>query len=142
MLDLGKRLAEMALLPVHYERDQQWQTAGAGSAAQRRTLLSPNVMAVNIGGSGFAITRQIALDLNEPSSWDAQSPVDYTQVPNRAGKDFFVYMCHLQSGGGAALVISANSTYPSGYSPSTSRKVAGFHCLCMGTGTEERRRRT
>lgn len=33
------------------------------------------------------------------------------------------------------LVLSANSTVPTGYNANTSRKIGGFHCLCANVGS-------
>ena len=33
------------------------------------------------------------------------------------------------------IVLSANSTVPTGYTESSSRKIGGFHCLCADVGT-------
>lgn len=136
MNQLDQILSQHAYGPVHYERDQNWQQQGVSTAAERYTLLSPNILSANINGVGYALTAQKAIDLSQAASWDTQAPTDYTQAANRAGKDFFVYACQPASGIAPVILLSANSTYPSGYGPSTSRKIAGFHCLCMGTGTD------
>ena len=36
---------------------------------------------------------------------------------------------------GIKLVLSANSTVPTGYNANTSRKIGGFHCLCANVGS-------
>lgn len=55
---------------------------------------------------------------------------------NRAGKDLYVYACTPSSSQIApTFVISDNSTYPSGYTATNSRKIGGFHCLCVAVGT-------
>lgn len=41
------------------------------------------------------------------------------------GTNYFVYA--VQQSGAIGFVLSANSTYPSGYSAATSRKIGGFH---------------
>lgn len=43
------------------------------------------------------------------------------------GKDYFVYICLPASGSTPEYKISLASTYPSGYSAATSRKIGGFH---------------
>jgi hypothetical protein len=42
------------------------------------------------------------------------------------GTDYFVYLC-LPDSGSPEIVISANATYPAGFSASNSRKIGGFH---------------
>ncbi len=43
------------------------------------------------------------------------------------GTDYYVYLCDPGSDADEQYIISANSTYPSGYSAITSRKIGGFH---------------
>ncbi len=50
-----------------------------------------------------------------------------------AGKDYYVYACH--SSGQIVVKVSLNSTFPAGFSASTSRKIGGFHTLCAAVGT-------
>ena len=66
--------------------------------------------------------------LNTSGNWDGVG--SYETASNRAGKDFYVYL--LSAGG---VILSNSSTYPSGYTSSNSRKIAGFHCLCTAVGT-------
>ena len=65
--------------------------------------------------------------LNTAGNWDDSS---YATASNRAGKDFYVYL--LSAGG---VILSNNSSVPTGYTSSNSRKIAGFHCLCVAVGT-------
>ena len=43
-----------------------------------------------------------------------------------AGKDYCIYLVT-----GGNLKVSLNSTYPSGYNTTTSKKIGGFHTLCV-----------
>ena len=47
-----------------------------------------------------------------------------------AGKDYYVYVCE-----DGEIVVSLNSTFPAGYSADNSRKIGGFHTLCVAVGT-------
>ena len=49
------------------------------------------------------------------------------------GTDYYIYACN--NAGALAFVVSLNSTYPTGYSATTSRKIGGFHTLCSDVGT-------
>jgi hypothetical protein len=124
----------IATLPAHYSRDTAWGIKGRGVAADRYTLLSPSALAVNIGDMGFVLPTQASLVLSAAASWDTIAGTDYTVAATRAGKDFYVYACQ-QGGVAPKLVVSANSTVPTGYTADNSRKVAGFHCLCVAVGT-------
>lgn len=125
-----------ASLPDHYERDVVWQAKEyTGTASERYTILSPSYMTVNINNNGYVLTSQQELDLSAAASWDTDSPTDYTTPANRAGKDFYIYACEPSSGTTPDLILSANSSYPDGYTADTSRKIGGFHCLCVSVGT-------
>lgn len=121
----------IASTPGHYARDVLGGVAGYTVAADRRTLLTPNRITCNIADSGYYLAGQQALDLNVAASWDSTSP-DYRVPANRAGKDFYVYACIVS--GALKLLVSANATYPSGFDATTSRKIGGFHCLCVAVG--------
>ncbi len=128
-------LAFLARLPVHYERDIVWAIKGMSVAADRYTLRSPNIMSVNINNEGYVLSVQTDIDLSTASNWDTTTPTNYTTAANRAGKDFYLYACQPASGTTPVLKLSANSTVPSGYEASNSRKIGGFHCLCVAVGT-------
>jgi hypothetical protein len=125
----------LAYIKSHYNHDTSWTGGAATSATTRRTINSPNEVEVKIDTVSLKLITQTTLDLNTAGSWDTISGTDYTTAANRAGKDFYIYMCQPVSGTVPVVKISANSTVPSGYSASTSRKVGGFHCLCVAVGT-------
>ena len=119
-----------ASLPAHYERDIVWaQKSGA-----RTTLQSPNRMTVNINDIGYILKTQAEYDLDAGATWDTVVGTDYTVAANRAGLDFYIYACQ-QSSLTPKILVSANSTVPDGYTADTSRKIGGFHCLCLAVGT-------
>jgi len=132
--DGGQSFAALvAALPAHYERSEKWSLKGSAVAADRYSALSPNRLTVNIAERGFVLESQQTLDLSLAANWDSIA-VDYTVAATRAGKDFYIYACQ-QTGAAPKILISANSTAPAGYTASTSRKIAGFHCLCLSVGT-------
>jgi hypothetical protein len=136
IVDLSGRSALQAIasLPAHYSRDLAWAIKGRSTASDRYAVLTPSELALNIGGMGFVLTGQASLDLSQAANWDTTAGTDYTVAANRAGKDFYVYACQ-QGGSSPKLVLSANSTVPTGYTANNSRKIAGFHCLCVAVGT-------
>ena len=122
----------------YYNRNRMWKNKGSDTAANRRTLVSPSHMLVNIGGAGahaYELAAALELDLNESWVWDTQTPDDYTIAANRAGKDFYIYAVLPGSGFSPILILSAATTYPAGYSAADSRKIGGFHCECVDVGT-------
>ena len=131
---LAEKLA--ALYPSLYQRDQKWVLKTAYStAANRYTLLTPNKLSVDINGTVYFLTAQAEIALSLEANWDTIAGTDYRTAANRAGKDFYIYACVPVSGSAPKIVLSANSTTPSGYSASTSRKIGGFHGLCVAVGT-------
>jgi hypothetical protein len=124
-------LPVVAALPAHYERDILW----AQKSGSRTVLQTPNRLTVNVNNVGYALTAQADINLATAANWDTITPTDYTAAAARAGKDFYVYACTPVSGTVPKLVLSANSTVPSGYDAATSRKLGGFHCLCVAVGT-------
>ena len=131
---LAEKLA--ALYPSLYQRDQKWVLKTAYStAANRYTILTPAKLSVDINGTVYFLTAQAEIALSLEANWDTIAGTDYRTAANRAGKDFYIYACVPVSGSAPKIVLSANSTTPSGYSASTSRKIGGFHGLCVAVGT-------
>ena len=50
-----------------------------------------------------------------------------------AGTDIYVYA--VNNSGTLGFVLSPNSTVPTGYNATNSRKIGGMHCLCADVGT-------
>ena len=121
----------IGIQPAYYDRDIRW----SGGAKKTQTVLaSPNYMAVNINNNGYTLDSQITLDINSSGVWDDISTINYSIASNRAGLDFYIYACVPANGTSPDIKISANSTVPTGYTATTSRKIGGFHCLCVDAG--------
>lgn len=127
-------LLNIAALPAHYERNSKWANGGSDTATHRRTIVSPSRLTVNVNDIGYLLPSALSLDLNTATNWDSTA-TDYTVAANRAGKDFYIYACTPESGIAPVIVLTANSTVPTGHAASTSRKIGGFHCLCGDVGT-------
>ena len=127
--------ALLAYGPVYYERSRMWKNKGSDSAANRRTLVSPDRIAININNVGYEKVVEQELDLNVAASWDTITGTNYTTAANRAGVTFCVYACQPVSGSVPIFLLSAASTFPAGYTALTSRKIAIFHCVCLDVGT-------
>lgn len=119
----------------HYSRkDTNHHIKGSDSAANRRTLVIVpfSVVIDDRLGAGrldtFTTVSDTEMDLNTAANWDSVE-TDYTVAATRAGKDFYVHAC-IQVGTVPKILLSANSTYPTGYTANNSRKIGGFHCLC------------
>lgn len=116
----------ISINPVLYYRESALSISSYSTAEGRRTIVVPKGSAL-VGSDVVVRSSQQTLDINNTALWD---DAQYATAANRAGKDFYTYQV---SGGG--LILSANSTVPTGYTSSNSRKIAGFHCLCLSVGT-------
>lgn len=116
----------IASLPACYERSTMWSAA-------KNVITVPDYITVNIGNNGYVKTGASTIDVNTASNWDNST---YATSANRAGKDFYIYACQA-SGTVPKFVLSANSTVPTGYTATNSRKIGGFHCECADVGTIE-----
>jgi len=124
----------IASMPAHYERASRPAIKGYSTAADRYTLTLPR-FTVNINDVGYTHAASADYDLSAEATWDTVAGTDYRTASNRAGVDFYVYACTPASGTAPTIKISANSTTPSGYTAATSRKIGGFHGLCVAVGT-------
>lgn len=127
-------MGALPVLPGFYQRDEQWAIKGFSIAFHRYTLTAPK-LTVDINNVLYSAESETDIILSSSDNWDTTSPTDYTVAANRAGKNFYVYACVPSSGVVPDFVVSASSTTPSGYTLLNSRKVAGFHCLCVAVGT-------
>lgn len=117
------------LSPVHYSRSSNFETSG------RTSIKLPSYLSLMVNGHHFRNDVEATVDISDTTNWDS-TETDYTVAENRAGKDFYIYAVD----NGATnvhvhIVLSANSTVPTGYTESSSRKIGGFHCLCADVGT-------
>ena len=102
------------------------------SPSVRQTINTPPTLSVLINNIRYTSTSSTAFNLDSAGSWDSAT---YATAANRAGKDFYIYACVPVSGNIPVFILSANTTYPTGYTASNSRKIGGFHCLCVSVGT-------
>jgi len=125
----------MNYIPGAYyrEADDDWQYEGTGAADQRYTLQSPARLLVDVDDTVYLISAQTDYDLSVAATWDTTGGTDYTVAANRAGVDFYIYAIQ-QAGTTPLIEISSNSSAPDGYTTANSRKIGGFHCLCVAVG--------
>ena len=116
------------LSPVHYSRSSNFETSGQTS------IKLPSYLSLMVNGHHFRNDVEVTLDISDSSNWDS-TETDYTVAENRAGKDFYIYAVDDKVTKSVHIVLSANSTVPTGYTESSSRKIGGFHCLCADVGT-------
>lgn len=117
--------------PTWYWADSSFMSSG------RYKLVSPSYMQIDIGGFSYILTNKVELDLSNPEDWDTIEKInrnlDPTVAKNRAGKGWYIYACQSEKGS-LVFKISPNSTVPFGYNADTSRKIGGFHTLCLSVG--------
>jgi hypothetical protein len=93
--------------------------------------------------NSFSYVQNI-LTIADGCAFDIFNGEDWRQISNRGdidlnpltaldqgaafipGTDYFVYLC-LPVSGPPEIIVSANATYPAGFSASNSRKIGGFH---------------
>ena len=127
MKNADSTMSIIAATPNYYARDALFTTA-------KTTLTTPSTLMVNINNVGYALRSSQTINLALTASWDSDSST-YATAANRAGRDFYIYACVPTSGTVPTIVLSANSTVPTGYTATNSRKIGGFHCLCADVGT-------
>jgi hypothetical protein len=66
-------------------------------------------------------------------SFDVSSVNDLDTGSLAAGTDYYIYAC--TDGTTLSFKVSANSTNPTGFDAAHSRKIGGFHTLCVAVGT-------
>ena len=111
------------------------------TAGNRTKITSPASIQVDVGGVSLTQYSAQTIDIAVASNWDDYAgdsdwdSTNYSTAANRAGLDFYLYAVAPVEGSIPRLLVSANSTCPIGYATNTSRKIAGFHCLCADAGT-------
>ena len=123
----------VADIPNFYERSSLF----GFSSNNKNQLILPDRMVININNHGYIYNASgTVLDLNVSSNWDSTAQANSRNLPaNRAGKDFYIYVVEQADSDTPKFVLSENSTTPTGYSESESRKIGGFHCLCANVGS-------
>lgn len=116
------------LSPVHYSRSSNFETPG------RTSIKLPSYLSLMVNGHYFRNDVEVTFDISDTANWDS-TETDYTVAENRAGKDFYIYAVDDKVAKFVHVILSANSTVPTGYTESSSRKIGGFHCLCADVGT-------
>lgn len=108
--------------PEHY----YWYDSPYVSDANNTTVIIPAGLEVNIGNYAFVSQSDYQVDFALVGTASA-----------RAGKDVYIYACWPSNvkSGIPVFVASMNSTTPTGYNATNSRKICGVHCLCADVGT-------
>jgi len=112
---------------------------GSATVSERRTVNIP-AMQLRINATVYTLATATTLDADTTGSW-ASNETSKATAANRNGEDVYVYAVEPSSGTTPNFCLSSNSTYPNGTvggvtaSATNSRKIGGFHCLCVGVGT-------
>ena len=113
---------------------EQWSKAVQTVDYSREKLFTPNKTSITVhAGTQVVINEQLYTVDN-----DTTLQLSTAGQPSAlAGKDVYIYACQPidVSSTQPVLVLSLNSTVPTGYSADNSRKIGGFHCLCLDVGT-------
>ena len=104
---------------------------GLPTVSSSGTVLTIQDVHVGIGDSWYHGGG--SLNINNSAAWDTAS---YATAANRAGVDCYIYACKPSTDTDMPkFVLSTNATVPTGYTAATSRKIGGFHGLCLAAGT-------
>lgn len=117
-LRIAEAIQAIGLTSTYYDQSALF-------SGSQTNLVLPNINVI-VNSTLVRVTGS-TLALGTAGNWDNST---YATAANRAGKDFYVYA--MQAGG---VILSANSTYPTGYTAANSRKIGGFHCLAVAVGT-------
>lgn len=93
------------------------------SSSTALTVKGSYLIPLRIGDSWFLIDAGTAVSVS--------TDMDTGAISN--GKDYYVYAC--DDSGVLVFKISLASTYPAGFTADNSRKIGGFHTLCVAVGT-------
>ena len=113
---------------------EQWSKAVQTVDYSREKLFTPNKTSITVhAGTQVVINEQLYTVDNDTTLQLSSAG----QPSALAGKDVYIYACQPidVSSTQPVLVLSLNSTVPTGYSADNSRKIGGFHCLCLDVGT-------
>ena len=106
----------------------------------RSGLGSPCYLSQKTTKDGVTVAAGTVIPILSGSVWKSYYFITATDVTTldtgtlSNGKDYCVYLCDNGTDAGV-LLISLNSTAPSGYTSGNSRKIGGFHTLCANVGT-------
>ena len=87
------------------------------------TVKGSNIIPLRIGDNWFLIDTDTTVS--------TATDMDTGTISN--GKDYYIYAC--DDSGSLIFKISLAATYPSGFTADNSRKIGGFHTLCVAAGT-------
>jgi hypothetical protein len=108
--------------------DETLTIPGLAAGVQTRVILS-------FASAAAARNAIISICLNATRDFGAADIWidDIKTTTIEAGKDYCVYAC--DNSGTLVFKVSKNTTYPAGFTADTSRKIGGFHTLCLAAGT-------
>jgi hypothetical protein len=115
----GFPLARESYLSLSYIDQNESTTGVTTTLVLPRTVVMVNSTMVQI--------ESVTLALGTSGNWDNAT---YATAANRAGLNFYIYA--KQAGG---VILSNNSTFPTGFTALNTRKIGGFHCLAVAVGT-------
>ena len=121
-------------MPLIWKDDPAYPLNAAFMSRQLdvRPGLADRFLEVNAGGNGVVVKADTIIPLKSGSTWKTYIFTADTAVTTldtgslTLGTNYYVYLCDNNTDNGL-LLLSANSTAPSGYTASNSRKIGGFH---------------
>jgi hypothetical protein len=124
-LDVSDSIIAAAVMAQDFWAIKNLRLIEAHAGDKTRVVVNPgsNYIPINIGAHWFLMD----------TLTDVDSVDDLDTGSLAAGTDYFIYAC--TDGTSLSFKVSAASTYPSGFDANHSRKIGGFHTLCVDVGT-------
>ena len=114
-----------------YSASDQFRAKTVAVAADRRIITVPNIAPCVVDGKTHS-RATASLDIDSSANWDVAAGAT---AANRRGLDIYLYGGKAGTGNTLDLILSLNSTFPTGYTADNSRKLGCFHCLPVDVGT-------
>lgn len=120
--DMSDNIKAAAILANFYLNKNDRLLEAHGSDHDKVVFKGSSLIPLKIGNYWFFTD----IDVNISTAID----IDTGVISN--GKDYYVYAC--EDSEALVFKISLNSSKPSGFTADTSRKLGGFHTLCVNVG--------
>ena len=125
-LDVSDNIIAAAVMSQNFWAIKNlWLIEPHAAGDNTEVVVNPNAnyIPIDIGAHWFLLDSVVHVD----------SVTDLDTGALAAGTDYYVYAC--TDGTTLSFKVSANSTNPTGFDAAHSRKIGGFHTLCVAVGT-------
>ena len=123
-LDVSDNIIAAAVMAQNFWSIKHLRLIEAHVGDNTRVVVNPgaNYIPIDIGGHWFLMDSAVDVDAVDDLDTGALA----------VGTDYYIYAC--TDGTTLSFKVSANSTVPTGFDAAHSRKIGGFHTLCVAVG--------